>query len=560
MLKNTWIDKVDGVDDVLSEDINNIAHHVIKNEEDIKRGKTNYANSLIGKVIDNPVTFNDLDISQLAHDALCNLESKNVLPYPYRNSTETIFGVTFTDNGDGAITAKGTPTGNCQYDLLNAEIEVFENLILSGSPTGGSAGTYSLQAACRTPAGTYVYPTDFGNGATIIKGYTITRLFIITKPAAGTVDLVFKPQLERGKVATPYTPYMEDFSDIEVAVTTGEGEPTTYTTDENGRVTIPSVTKDTVITSIPDVVIEAEYNVDTNVVPRDYVKKTDYASKDKAGVVKIDPTYGFQVDQNSGIIATVYADENVIAGKSAKFRPITPVNLDYAVKAALSDCRITWTDEEKMAALDLLGVSNLAFRNIQNSGDKLEIPNMVGRYAQITEIHGMDSEYNIYGEYYICVENHPVRLVTDKGDIVFELPSDVKSRLTDFGVRGNYIYFENGKAFYCQKSRVYEPYDMGDGEYDYYNPPLEDGEEVIHRIKDLTVIIKLAAPSITDISDYITTDGIIDIGDAEYITVVPLKTEEDVEAMVNVEDGYYDDYRYGYPITKILVETYGGSL
>lgn len=197
------------------------------------------------------------------------------------------------------------------------------------------------------------------------------------------------------------------------------------------------------------------------------------------------------------------------------------------------------------------------FLVIEGENEKVLVPYGAKRYAQISEIHGMDSEYNVYGEYYICVENHPVRLVTDKGDIVFELPSDVKSRLTDFGVRGNYIYFDNGKAFYHQANRIYKPYDTENGEYGYYNPPLEDGEEVIHQIKDLTVIIKLAAPVITDISDYITTDGIIDICDAEYITVVPLKTKEEVEAMVNVENGDYDDYRFDFPNVKIIVEAYG---
>lgn len=36
-----WTDKVDGVDDVLADDINSIASAVIKNEEEIKKLKSN---------------------------------------------------------------------------------------------------------------------------------------------------------------------------------------------------------------------------------------------------------------------------------------------------------------------------------------------------------------------------------------------------------------------------------------------------------------------------------------------------------------------------------------
>lgn len=286
------------------------------------------------------------------------------------------------------------------------------------------------------------------------------------------------------------------------------------------------------------------------------VGKTDYASKNEAGVVKIDPIYGFQVDQNNGVIATVYADESTIAEKSAKYRPITPFNLDYAVKAALSDCRITWTDDERFAALKLLGVMDSSFRTIQSNEGMITIPSATNRYAQISEIHGMDSMYFAYtGGIFKPVKNYPPRLVNDQGAVLFELPSDVLTRLTDFGYRGNYIYFDNGKAFYHQANRAYDPYANGGDGSGYYNPPLEEGEEVIHRIDYTMLIIKLAAPIVTDISDYITADGIIDLGDAEYITAAPLVNEEEVRAL-----SPFDYCNYYFPTVKILVETYGGSL
>lgn len=189
------------------------------------------------------------DVSEVKHDvkvktiagAKVKVTGKNILPYPYRYSTgNTIHDVTFTDNGDGTITAKGTSTGNCQYDLLNTEIEVVEDLKLSGCPTGGSAETYCLEAVCRTPEGKYVYPIDFGNSATIIKGYTITRLFIMVKPAAGTVDFVFKPQLEKNTRQTSYEPY----------------NSAEYTADTNGNVTVVSRSPIMEITSDGELSVE----------------------------------------------------------------------------------------------------------------------------------------------------------------------------------------------------------------------------------------------------------------------------------------------------------------
>ena len=40
---------------------------------------------------------------------------KNLIPYPYGQTTEVRNGVTFTDNGDGTITVNGTATSNTYF-------------------------------------------------------------------------------------------------------------------------------------------------------------------------------------------------------------------------------------------------------------------------------------------------------------------------------------------------------------------------------------------------------------------------------------------------------------
>jgi hypothetical protein len=89
----------------------------------------------------------------------------------------------------------------------------------------------------------------------------------------------------------------------------------------------------------------------------DYIKKTDYASSDNPGVVKVDT---FQGTLMVGKFLSVYgATTNDINNKDQQYRPITPKMLDYAVKQALAGTtkKTTWSESEKAAARELLGIS-----------------------------------------------------------------------------------------------------------------------------------------------------------------------------------------------------------
>lgn len=86
----------------------------------------------------------------------------------------------------------------------------------------------------------------------------------------------------------------------------------------------------------------------------EYVKNTDYASKENAGVVKIDGGLGMKIT-NDGRIYVRGANNDEVDEKSNKFIVITPNNVDYAVMKALSDSKLEWTDDEKALARTLLG-------------------------------------------------------------------------------------------------------------------------------------------------------------------------------------------------------------
>lgn len=89
----------------------------------------------------------------------------------------------------------------------------------------------------------------------------------------------------------------------------------------------------------------------------DYVKNTDYATADKAGVIKSSKNYGFVVNQNGLVWAdTLRSDEYKEKSVSIFISKGTLENIKYAyVKGGLVDNTITLTDEEKANACEWLG-------------------------------------------------------------------------------------------------------------------------------------------------------------------------------------------------------------
>jgi hypothetical protein len=111
----------------------------------------------------------------------------------------------------------------------------------------------------------------------------------------------------------------------------------------------------------------------------DYVKNTDYATATTAGVVKRSEGQvgGINISTtNPGVLIIARATNSIIDARTPndyidsgtmdnnRCRPITPANIDYAVKKALADNKLTdtdnaWTEEEKASARKLIGATNL---------------------------------------------------------------------------------------------------------------------------------------------------------------------------------------------------------
>ena len=132
---------------------------------------------------------------------------KNLLPYPFKDTTKTINGITFTDNGDGTVTANGTATDTAQFfpkESINGPLLAPGTYTFSGCPKGGDWKTYNIRLTGFTAN------RDFGNGST----FTLTKAtrvgMALTIGTGATVEnLVFEPQIELGSIKTEYEPYKE---------------------------------------------------------------------------------------------------------------------------------------------------------------------------------------------------------------------------------------------------------------------------------------------------------------------------------------------------------------
>ena len=179
---------------------------------------------------------------------------KNLIPYPYTETTKTVNGVTFTDNGDGSITVNGTATANAIYFVrTNSNFTVEKGIYtLSGCPTGGNKSSYSLGIDVYNDKTWLKNFFDYGEGVFVdLTSSVFTGLPVYIRVVTGTTvnNLVFKPQLELGNAATDYEPYKA---------------PVTYTPDSDGKVSGVTLGSDTatLTTDTSGVAINAKYKKD----------------------------------------------------------------------------------------------------------------------------------------------------------------------------------------------------------------------------------------------------------------------------------------------------------
>lgn len=146
--------------------------------------------------------------------------TENLIPYPYEESTKTENGITFTVNSDGSITANGTTT--VSPSIFNvAKISL-------------NAGTYALRSFVNVAnAGICQFYIDIpsepndrtGNGVTFTLQDDIVNknVNIIVNPSQTVNNLIFRPMLNAGTTAKPYSKWFAGLKNasFEKIVSTG---------------------------------------------------------------------------------------------------------------------------------------------------------------------------------------------------------------------------------------------------------------------------------------------------------------------------------------------------
>lgn len=178
-------------------------------------------------------------------------QGKNLIPYPYQESTKTENGVTFTDNGDGSVTLSGTATAEARFYLrlcnsADEYINVGKEAFLSGCPKGAYANGVLMEGSfISKTSGSAYWSGDYGNGYDVPTDMLLSHLYIGAMAGFTFDNVTIYPQLELGTL-TEYELYRE---------------PTEYAYGEEIKSISPSTT---LMTDTEGAVISVEYNKDIN--------------------------------------------------------------------------------------------------------------------------------------------------------------------------------------------------------------------------------------------------------------------------------------------------------
>lgn len=128
--------------------------------------------------------------------------------------------------------------------------------------------------------------------------------------------------------------------------------------DENGNIIeIPAIKGEKGDKGDPGDAASVDVQLNGTSIVQDGVANIPVASRDNLGVVKTNNLYGVLIENSTGALYINRAVEADIDGRNNQWKPITPRNLDYALKRALCDGKgPEYTQEEQLAARERLGV------------------------------------------------------------------------------------------------------------------------------------------------------------------------------------------------------------
>lgn len=174
------------------------------------------ANALRGGAFGSAVRMDD--VSPNEHTLGVKVSSRNLIPYPFAVTPSVVNGITFTDNGDGTVTASGTATAAVIFApyTASAYFEVEPGTYTYSDELSADSGITYWSEVRTTKDDTILVRSYDANKTFTIAKKTALRLNLRIVNGQTVNNLVFKPQLELGSAATAYTPYVSDLASVSV--------------------------------------------------------------------------------------------------------------------------------------------------------------------------------------------------------------------------------------------------------------------------------------------------------------------------------------------------------
>lgn len=175
----------------------------VQNDQDESMPKQTASGEIVS--VDDAIAYKTFNVTVDGASEQVTTTGKNLLENT--SHTQTINGVTFTENADGSVTANGTATGDVARYIVNSfNFESDVDYFLSGCPKNGTNSTYRMDAFSEQEGGGL--SEDFGEGVKInISGNTSRNIRIIVFKDATVNNLTFYPMIIKGSTATSYEPY-----------------------------------------------------------------------------------------------------------------------------------------------------------------------------------------------------------------------------------------------------------------------------------------------------------------------------------------------------------------
>ena len=155
------------------------------------------------------------EITTLTFDKITRC-GKNLIPYPYTNTSKVYNGITFTDNGDGSITANGTATGDAYFDVMGNAINKYK--LIGNYITGGNKDI-SINVTAKNEDGNYVVlGTSWNDSDSVAINKSVYDIgYIGLRITSGTTvnNVTVRPMMTM-EPDTDYEPYQGQTYDIDL--------------------------------------------------------------------------------------------------------------------------------------------------------------------------------------------------------------------------------------------------------------------------------------------------------------------------------------------------------